>query len=648
MSKETEKEELPRISEITSSALLDYDSIWLTNHQPLVVLSGCENIHQNIADNIPRTHNFYFKTLPLQYAFPEKKPTRSFENYDPPGILKIAWMKKRLHIFPTVFVLLVEWSDGSDETNEANITTAVNQFKNNNQSRHIQILSVAVRHRNTADEDPTLEDRVARAGKRAGLEHKVFLLTTTDFKNSLRRLETILWDVCSIFCKKEIQRIKSHKSRVKADSQTKLVIRHHFKIAFYSELSQDSQAALKYYQSCSTALKQIGVSSQGELLLEYKWIAYILMVKICRLLLKMQTIQRAFAFFQSHLSDYQSLSPFGSEQLEFLDHDWTSRQYYAFGRILQDIKTMNNRQYNPGYFYLTAGSQSSKRKGSAKEAKVNVAKRRNINLAPNRPLIGPEYVGQSCLLKDLEPRIAQTGRAAAVIESHLYVESRVNHSNIVIKYLSESWEQFKQEQQRGSAQELSNIQLHLLFMTGVEQFSESNWAQARLYFQKLQNVYREGGWYQLLTQVLIYLYKCARSLKGDPITLSFELLASYTTLNLQQRRILLSDVFLYLSEAPVATPPAETSKSSQSDSHVIPLERKKALILCDYQFLADFDATAKWSKAQATNFSTNLATLHVADPVVLLLRVSVKFLMHPSAYRELLSFCVDSVWNLPL
>ena len=553
-----------KVSEMSSSDLsqpssvtLNYDSIWVTQPQPLIVLAGMDDLHQVIVDNIPKQNKLRIQSIPLGHAFPVKNPTRSFEGYEPAGILKINWMKKRLQVVPSLVVILMEWLDGQDDSNEANLNNCVSLFKGNNSTRLMPVLVVAVRHRTPAEEDPQLEDRVVRIGKKQGLENKVFVLSTGDLKTSLRRLESVCFDLVCAFCRKEAQRISRYRSKVDKKTQVKLSVRHNFKIAFYYEMVGDAQEALKHYLRCSTFLKQLHCS--GETLLEVKWIAYILMVKICGFTIRLQTLHAALAYFQAHLSDYQSQTPFA--ELEFLDHHWTCSQYYAFGRILQTIPTLRNLQYNPGYFYQTAASFASKRKQAYLTARNVFVKRKGISLAPNRQLLNPKFVAQPTLLKELESKygVGTQGWSAAVTESLVYLETRTNHHEKVLEYLHASYDCFKKER----AQKMF---LHIAFQMGVEHFSEGKFSQAKRFFDRISNQYRKEGWFQLLTCCLMYAYKCARRLafSREVLLYSFELMCVYAKTNSTQKRNVLQDVFSILSDP--STAKADPAKSAGGDS----------------------------------------------------------------------------------
>ena len=626
---------IPTSSSVLSqtSSCLSFDSIWLAQPQGLITLSGCDNLHAQIIEQIPKTHKLRFQSLPVQHSFPDKKPARSFENYEPAGILKIGWIKKRLQVVPAVVVLLLEWLDGQDEINETNINNMYTQFKSNNPSRNVQILVVTVRHRSLAEEEPNLEDRIIRAGKKAGLDNKVFLLNTIDFKTSLRRLETQVWDLVCSFCRKEVQRTLRHRNKVDKKTQVKLTVRHHFKIGFYSELAQDSQTSLKHYQHCSTFLRQI-TGAKGELLYEVKWVSYILMVKICSFLIRLHPLHAALAYFQGHLSEFQNQSVFGQE-MDFLEHDWSCSQYYAFGRLLQAFTSIRNLQYNPGYFYQSAAQFASKRKQSYLNAKKMIARkvtqRGGIPMTTkNRQMTHPDFVAQPCLLKDLLAPGSSVQRGQLVMESLLYQEQRVNHHEKVLEYGNKAYDCFKKER-------ASNMYLHIAFQMGVEHFTEDKFPQAKRFFDRISAQYRTQGWYQLLTACLMYAYKCARrlALSREVLVYSFELMCTYAETTSVQKRSLLQDVFFILSDSsqPTAVPtpqavggngknPAPVTQSVEG--LVVDVSRKNGLVTCDAEFLVDFQATV--NDSDISPHPTGRANqLQIADCAVLVLKLTSNF-----------------------
>jgi hypothetical protein len=59
------------------------------------------------------------------------------------------------------------------------------------------------------------------------------------------RMETALYELAKMYYQHECKLIKAHRDQLNKTTHQLLYVRHQFKIAFFSELKQDSATALK-------------------------------------------------------------------------------------------------------------------------------------------------------------------------------------------------------------------------------------------------------------------------------------------------------------------------------------------------------------------------------------------------------------------
>lgn len=59
------------------------------------------------------------------------------------------------------------------------------------------------------------------------------------------RLENAIFDLTKFYYQQAIRLVKSHKDQLNKTTHQFLFVRHQFKLAFFSELKQDSAIALK-------------------------------------------------------------------------------------------------------------------------------------------------------------------------------------------------------------------------------------------------------------------------------------------------------------------------------------------------------------------------------------------------------------------
>jgi hypothetical protein len=430
----------------------------------------------------------------------------------------------------------------SYESQEIIVAVQLSKLKNELATRETRILLLVVRHKRVEEDESMLTEKFSRAVKKLGVDNggnrTVYLLTTTDFKNSMRRLESLLYELSGDYYKQQIKRLKSYKTKVSKSSQPKLYCRHHFKIAYFNEIINDIPAALKYYNSSYSYLKQIPHNPSSLFTHEIKAVSLVLNLKVCRLLLISNRFNDAVEQFSQHITYYKKL--IGLNEILFQHYQSLSQQYQLFADLLeshaQNKQNTKNATISSGYYYQTAAHYAVKRKYYAVTAlEKNKSSSLDIGSIGSK-LAPPAYLGQARLLTNnlggLNSVMStnSTNSEYELTRSILHNESNFDHSNSIIQLLNRAYESFKREKNdRMILAVASNI--------AIEYFHINHYEMAKKFFDRIAVTYRDENWHNILTQTLLVALKAAQKLNRtqDAVNYSLELLGKYSTATLAQR-----------------------------------------------------------------------------------------------------------------
>ncbi len=554
---------------------------WLETPVPLVALLGIEQIHQPIISNLPQKNALRFLSLPLGHSFPKHKTSSHrtnppfYEGYQPDGILKANWISKHCDVLPAVVTLLFEWDDGDAagtptaaavlQTWEHTVVQAILAFKKDNASREeMRLLLVVVHHHGTTAEDESwINERLHTVAKASGLDSKsTFLLTTVDLKTALRKLEDRLYEMCCDHYRTQSKRVKKLKDKLNKNTQSKLLVRHQFKVAFFAELAGDSVSALKYYnQSYSSLVAWAQKCALDRLAhLEVKLVGYLICFKLIKVLLNAGKVAESIDQFDLHVARLgdgaESGELRGPPELEFTHCAWLAKQFRTFGELLEQTplalaQMKLSRHRNPGFYFQTAAYFATQRKSAAVTARLSLHTRLGRTSAHSGPaaagvtphgdatvtvppsslplpsspppptplvLLPAAYVGQIELGEE-SARLAHGDRMAKVVELLRQTEAHFDHSQQIIDLLTRAYEHFKQ-------QRANRMILHIAALMAAEYLHSDNFTMAKKFFDRIAKTYRREGWYSVLTDIVQNAYVCAQrlDLSRDEIEYALELL----------------------------------------------------------------------------------------------------------------------------
>ncbi|KAG9479874.1 hypothetical protein GDO78_011744 [Eleutherodactylus coqui] len=511
------------------------------------------------ADRVPIS----FKVLPGDHEYPKCRTKRtSYEWYIPKGILKTGWMNKHLNLVPALVVVFYEldWDEAQWKEKQSECATRVEIVRTSLQGRNTKVAVVLIQKKTPLPpgEDLIASERAAALCNACDLSGKsLFVLPHTDhLVGYIIRLENAFYEHAQTYYYTEIRRIKSHKEFLNKTTHQLLFVRHQFKIAFFSELKQDTQNALKNYRTAYNLVHELRAHETN--MLEIKTMAGFINYKICRLCFQHNTPLDAIAQFRKHIDLCKK--KIGSAELSFEHAAWMSKQFQAFGDLFDEAIKLGLtaiQTQNPGFYYQQAAYYAQERKHLASllcKHDPSVAYPSPDPLeTPNGMLdfYGQRAWRQGILSFDLsDPEKEKAGILALQLK-----EREVIHSELIISLLSNAVAQFKKYK-------CPRMKSHLMVQMGEEYYYAKDYTKALKLLDYVMCDYRSERWWTLLTSILGTALKCAYLMAQlkDYITYSLELLGRASTLKDDQKsRIEKNLIMVLMNESPDPEPDCDAS-----------------------------------------------------------------------------------------
>uniref|UniRef100_A0A8C2Z022 Trafficking protein particle complex subunit 11 n=1 Tax=Cyclopterus lumpus TaxID=8103 RepID=A0A8C2Z022_CYCLU len=456
------------------------------------------------ADRVPIS----FKVLPGDHEYPKCRTKRtSYEWYIPKGILKTGWMNKHLNLVPALVVLFYEldWDDPQWKEKQSECATKVEIVRTSLQGRNTKVAVVLIQKKTPLPpgEDLVASERAATLCNACDLSGKsLFVLPHTDhLVGYIIRLENAFYEHAQTYYYTEIRRVKSHKEFLNKTTHQLLFVRHQFKIAFFSELKQDTQNALKYYRTAYSLVHELRAHETN--MLEIKTMAGFINYKICRLCFQHNTPLDAIAQFRKHIDLCKK--KIGSAELAFEHAAWMSKQFQSFGELFDEAIKLGLtaiQTQNPGFYYQQAACYSQDRKQLSQQ--LCQAGATSPSSEPwDTQTGGLDFYGQRPWRQghqSIDPPDAEkekTGILALQIK-----ERDVLHSELIIALLSNAVAQFKKYK-------CPRMKSHLMVQMGEEYYYAKDYTKALKLLDYVMCDYRTERWWGLLTAILTTALRCA-------------------------------------------------------------------------------------------------------------------------------------------
>ncbi|CAL8267682.1 unnamed protein product [Boreogadus saida] len=510
------------------------------------------------ADRVPIS----FKVLAGDHEYPKCRTKRtSYEWYIPKGILKTGWMNKHLNLVPALVVLFYEldWDDPQWKEKQSECATKVEIVSLQGRNTKVAVVLIQKKTPLPPGEDLVASERASSLCNACDLSGKsLFVLPHTDhLVGYIIRLENAFYEHAQTYYYTEIRRVKSHKEFLNKTTHQLLFVRHQFKIAFFSELKQDTQNALKYYRTAYSLVHELRAHETN--MLEIKTMAGFINYKICRLCFQHNAPLDAIAQFRKHIDLCKK--KIGSAELAFEHTAWMSKQFQSFGELFDEAIKLGLtaiQTQNPGFYYQQAACYSQDRKLTAQQ----LCQAGAVCPAPDpldTPTGGLDFYGQRAWrqghqsIDPPDPEKERTGILALQIK-----ERDVPHSELIIALLSNAVAQFKKYK-------CPRMKSHLMVQMGEEYYHAKDYTKALKLLDYVMCDYRTERWWALLTAILSTALRCSYLMANvkDYMTYCMELLGRASTLKEEQKSRIEKNLLKVLkNEVPDAEPDCEPSGAS--------------------------------------------------------------------------------------
>uniref|UniRef100_A0A3B5BCG1 Trafficking protein particle complex subunit 11 n=1 Tax=Stegastes partitus TaxID=144197 RepID=A0A3B5BCG1_9TELE len=504
------------------------------------------------ADRVPIS----FKVLPGDHEYPKCRTKRtSYEWYIPKGILKTGWMNKHLNLVPALVVLFYEldWDDPQWKEKQSECATKVEIVRTSLQGRNTKVAVVLIQKKTPLPpgEDLVASERASALCNACDLSGKsLFVLPHTDhLVGYIIRLENAFYEHAQTYYYTEIRRVKSHKEFLNKTTHQLLFVRHQFKIAFFSELKQDTQNALKYYRTAYSLVHELRAHETN--MLEIKTMAGFINYKICRLCFQHNTPLDAIAQFRKHIDLCKK--KIGSAELAFEHAAWMSKQFQSFGELFDEAIKLGLtaiQTQNPGFYYQQAACYSQDRKQLAQQLCQVIA---HLSVPTTLTPVNE-------ILHSIDPPDAEKEKTG--ILSLQIKERDVPHSELIIALLSNAVAQFKKYK-------CPRMKSHLMVQMGEEYYHAKDYTKALKLLDYVMCDYRTERWWALLTSILTTALRCAYLMASvkDYTIYCMELLGRASTLKEEQKsKIEKNLIKVLMNEVPDPEPECDPSSVSAARS----------------------------------------------------------------------------------
>ncbi|XP_064613188.1 trafficking protein particle complex subunit 11-like [Liolophura sinensis] len=510
----------------------------------LVVLTGLDvtynAIHKSIWDSFynnrrPDRVPLQFQVCDGDHEYPKCRTKRtSYEWYIPKGILKTSWMNKHLTQVPAVVVVFfdLDWDETMWKERQMECATRIEIVRNSLHGRGTRVAVVLIQKNAPLPpgEDVMAAERAASFCSACDLSAKsLFVLPHTDHLIGYTiRLENAFYELAQGYYHSEARKVKAHKDFLNKTNHQLLFVRHQFKVAFFSELKQDTHTAIKHYKQAYGHILELRMHDNN--LLEIKTIAGFINYKICRLSFQHNAPLDAIAQFRKHIDFFKNKT--GTPELAFEHSAWMSKQFQVFGDLFDEAIKLGLtaiQTQHPGFYYQQAGNHAIARKQLCRGLCHPLTK--PLSPDPLENLNNLDYYGQRPWRQghqSIEPPDSQTERDGVLALQHL--ETQVDHSWLIIPLLSSAVAQFKKYKS-------ARMKRYLMVQMGEEYYHARDYTKALTLLGKVTWDYRQERWWLLLTSILEVSLKCAYLIAKvqDYVTVCLELIGQYSTCAVEEK-----------------------------------------------------------------------------------------------------------------
>jgi len=512
-----------------------YEDWWL-QPRPWVGLLGFHQYHDAL-EGCLATNGFGSKSLPSLDVIPEKKekkPSSSYSEYEPKGILKANWIRKRANGTPMLMVMLLQRADEVEQMQQnINKMCAKLRTKGYNLTRIFFLI---------VSESSDADDEFLRAIRYDTEVEKGQLGIYNPRKPDASIPKVLQWFSTTI--RLVIKRLKKCKGKGRKNSA--ISCRLNYKLCYYNDLlgSENYEDAIKFaqasYQNLQGFLQK--ADDNGSLRAEAKVVGHILAFKIISLLLRRGKRLESVDYFASHLNFFQHYHSLPG--IDFRHKFWFATQNAMFAQMLAQAKLkkvsrIQDRRHHPGHYYQTAAVWVQRWKSSS-AAKMDLLEQSLGALGDlSNVLQAEEYTGQ-----------VHGANITNLRRNALIQERPVEHSKIALCLFRLALNAFGEIR-------MPRQKLYLRSQIAFEQVALGRYIEAQPELLNLIADYERQGWRILSCECLVQALVCSLNLEEDVENFfhcSLKLLNSETLANIEERKGIQNKMRLYLENTEIDEP----------------------------------------------------------------------------------------------
>ena len=502
----------------------------------------------------------YYERTGVENIFPARKaraarPTGLTEEaYEPPGILPRTWARKHRTMIPSVIVVFfdLEWGAEDWESRTAECAAVVSGLRGQINGRATKLVAVLLQ---TGTPQPaegvTVEERAISLRGACGLTTKssLFVLPVSDEASlaaTVVRLESAFFELSVSHYEGEIGRVRGRIDELSQTTETMMLVRYLYKIAFFHDMAGQRKEALRQYQQTYDTLQKLnGVAARNY---EVKTLAGEIMGSVCSLLFATQAPLDALSRFRSHLATYRK-SP-GKADRRFQHAAWLASQYRLFGGLFEAAVANGLgviQTEHPGFYYQFAADHARQRRdlcvelcaggGGVDSRDGDGDGKSHLGLAPAEAL----YVGQVAATVAADTSGADGGGSGQrrllppeemTLEHLCALERQYDHENEIVGLLKCARAQFLKYSVRHDPVMQEGRQVGVtetLFMRmvnrldrelGIILLSNNKCKEALPFLTPCLDKLRAESWTHLLTEALVDVERCAYGLANRELYLN--------------------------------------------------------------------------------------------------------------------------------
>eukprot|EP00055_Hartaetosiga_balthica_P002785 m.5261 g.5261 ORF g.5261 m.5261 type:complete len:1143 (+) comp2368_c0_seq1:79-3507(+) len=318
-----------------------------------------------------------------QTCFPKRKakPQRVLgiteEDYIPPGIIKLNWMKKHAQEIPAVVVVFIplEWEAENWNDREQQCGSLFNLLrakKMNRCSRIVAILEQSVLQRDVPQ--GVIDERAFSFRNVCDLQVQGSLFTLDSpndhISAAMQKLQDVFADLSRQHYAGEVQRVQAHLDIVNHSTEHVLLVRYLFKIGFFGELRKAYGDAVSYYSRALAYLTKVQPTSRAHHT-EIKSIRSLLSLRMCGCFFLNSKPSEAISRFATHIGVFKRTRHKDEPACEH--HAWIAQQYSTFGQMFHRAVEKGIgvlMLQHPGFYFKFAAEHVEKRRKLAASSSI--------------------------------------------------------------------------------------------------------------------------------------------------------------------------------------------------------------------------------------------------------------------------------------